>query len=66
MGDAPRLVASLGRIADVGLILKRLQRTVVELGRHDHRTTTRPARSDLYGFPLGRRDVVALPTTELG
>src|SRR5690625_2764948 len=66
VGDAPLFAASLGSVADVGLILQRLQCTVIELRRHDHGTATCSARSDLDRPSLRRSDVVALLATKLG
>ncbi len=65
VGHSPLLVASLESTADVSLILQRPQRSVEELGRHDHCTATGSARGDLDRLSLRRSDVVALLATEL-
>ena len=61
-----RFLPRQSSIANIRLILQRLERPIKELRRHDDRTTTRPARGDLDGLALSSRDVVALLTTELG
>lgn len=53
-------------IANICLILQRLERPIRELRRDDDRATTRPAGGDLYRLPLSSRDVVALLVAELG
>lgn len=66
VGDSPLFVTSLGGTTDISLVLQCLERTIKELGGHDHGTATSSARSDLDGLSLRCGDVIALPATEPG
>ena len=64
--DAAIFATRFSRRTDVFLILKRLHRTVKELGRNHHSPATHPTRGDLDRLTLRSSNVVTLLATELG
>src|SRR5699024_4940842 len=65
VGDAAVLAAGLGRPANVGLILQRLQRSVEELRRDDNSPATAASAENLHRRPLCGVEYLALIGAEV-